>query len=162
MNKILVVVVLGGIALALFLALQGRGSNAPVANAVTSATQSQLAASAPASVASASVASAPVASAPVASAPVVPAQATAPHTDSATCARLADLCSTSDRPMDTSGCEKQLADARKLAGDGNLARTEQCLVDAKTCAAAQGCISGGVGMGAMGEFLKGLGSAMSH
>jgi hypothetical protein len=145
MNKILVVVALGGLALALFLALQGRGSNAPAANAVTSATPSQQVAS-------------PQATSPQAS---IAAQV-APPTESATCARLADLCSTSDHPMDTSGCEKQLADARKLAGDGNVVRTEQCLVDAKTCAAAQGCISGGVGMGAMGEFLKGLGSAMSH
>jgi hypothetical protein len=149
MNKILVVVVLGGIALALFLALQGRGSNAPAANAVTSATQSQQAASAQSQQVS-----------PQAS--VAAVQTAAPHTDSATCARLADLCSTSNGRMDTAGCEQQLADARKLAGDGNMARTEQCLVDAKTCAAAQGCISGGVGMGAMGEFLKGLGSAMSH
>jgi hypothetical protein len=80
----------------------------------------------------------------------------------AACARLSELCSSSGQPVDTGSCEKQLEDARKLAGDGNVARSEQCLVDAKTCAAAQGCITGGVGMGAMGEFLKGLGTAMSH
>ena len=54
------------------------------------------------------------------------------------------------------------ADARKMAGPGNVERSEQCLADAKTCAAATGCMSGGVGMGAMGEFLKGLGGALSR
>jgi len=97
--------------------------------------------------------------APVAPATTAPADVTA--TDTAACARLADLCSTSDQKVDAAGCLKELADARKMAGPGNVERSEQCLTDAKTCAAASGCMSGGVGMGAMGEFLKGLGGALS-
>jgi hypothetical protein len=100
-------------------------------------------------------------------APVVPTTpapadvAAASAADTVACARLADLCSTSDQKVDAAGCLKQLADARKMAGPGNVDRSEQCLTDAKTCAAASGCMSGGVGMGAMGEFLKGLGGALS-
>ena len=97
--------------------------------------------------------------APVAPAAAAPADVTV--ADTAACARLADLCSTSDQKVDAAGCLKQLADARKMAGAGNVERSEQCLGDAKTCAAASGCLSGGVGMGAMGEFLKGLGGALS-
>ncbi len=122
--------------------------------------------------AAAAATSAPVAStaAMVAPPPVntATAQATAPAAptsvvagDVAACARLADLCSTSDQKVDATDCQKQLADARKMAGAGNVDRSEQCLTEAKTCAAASGCLSGGVGMGAMGEFLKGLGGAMS-
>jgi hypothetical protein len=92
-------------------------------------------------------------------APATPASALAG--DVAACARLVDLCSTSDQKVDSTDCQKQLADARKMAGPGNVERSEQCLTDAKTCAAASGCLSGGVGMGAMGEFLKGLGGALS-
>ena len=93
-------------------------------------------------------------------APVVPTDVVA--SDTAACARLADLCSTSDQKVDSAQCQKQLTDARKMAGPGNVERSEQCLADAKTCAAATGCMSGGVGMGAMGEFLKGLGGALSR
>jgi len=106
----------------------------------------------------------------VAPPPVAPTTAPAPAPaaptnvvagDVAACARLADLCSTSDQRVDATDCQKQLTDARKMAGAGNVDRSEQCLTDAKTCAAASGCLSGGVGMGAMGEFLKGLGGALS-
>jgi hypothetical protein len=97
---------------------------------------------------------------PVVPAPVVPTDVVA--SDTAACARLSDLCSTSDQKVDPAQCQKQLTDARKMAGPANVERSEQCLADAKTCAAATGCMSGGVGMGAMGEFLKGLGGALSR
>ena len=97
---------------------------------------------------------------PPPAAPVVPTDVVA--SDTAACARLSDLCSTSDQKVDPAQCQKQLTDARKMAGPGNVERSEQCLADAKTCAAATGCMSGGVGMGAMGEFLKGLGGALSR
>jgi hypothetical protein len=82
--------------------------------------------------------------------------------DKTACAHLADVCSTSDEKVDPVACLKQLADARKMAGAANVDRSEQCMADAKTCAAASGCLSGGIGMGAMGEYLKGLGSALSR
>ena len=77
------------------------------------------------------------------------------------CARLGSLCSTTDQKVDTGECEKKLADARRVSGDGNVERSESCISEAKTCAAATGCLSGGIGVGALGEYLKGLGSALS-
>jgi hypothetical protein len=142
MNKILVVVVLGGILLALFLVLQGRKAG--------EATTASVAAP------STGIANA------VATTPATAAAPPPSVSDTTACARLAELCSTSDHAVDTSHCEKQLVDARKMYGEANVLRSEQCLGEAKTCAAATGCISGGMGMGAMGEFLKGLGNAMSH
>jgi hypothetical protein len=104
--------------------------------------------------------------APAATAPTIaPAPATPPMpmpmSDPAACARLADLCSTSDEKVDTDACVKKLGDARKMSGSNNVDRSELCLTEAKTCAAASGCLSGGVGVGAAGEFLKGLGAALS-
>jgi hypothetical protein len=93
---------------------------------------------------------------------VAAATAVAPATsDAAACARLAELCSTSDGKIDVAACESKLGDSRKLTGPGNVDRSKSCVAEAKTCAAATGCMSGGIGMGAMGEFLKGFGSALS-
>jgi hypothetical protein len=143
MKKILVVLALGGLLLVLFLFLQGRKAG--------DTTTASVAAS---STGAASALTTTPATAAATSAPLV--------TDATACARLSALCSTSDHAVDTAQCEKQLADARKMSGEANVVRSEQCLGDAKTCAAASGCLSGGVGMGAMGEFLKGLGTALSH
>ena len=104
---------------------------------------------------------APAAPSP-APAPAVPAPVDVAASDVTACARLADLCSTSDQKVEPASCQKQMADARKMAGSSNVDRSEQCMVDSKTCAAASGCLTGGVGMGAMGEYLKGLGGALSH
>jgi hypothetical protein len=111
--------------------------------------------------ATAAAASSAATTAPTPPQPAAVAPADVVAGDTAACARLADLCSTSDQKVDATSCQKQLADARKMAGAGNVERSEQCLADAKTCALATGCLSGGVGMGAMGEFLKGLGGALS-
>ena len=37
-----------------------------------------------------------------------------------------------------------------------------CVQESTTCAAATGCMLGGVGVGALGEMMKGLGSALSR
>jgi hypothetical protein len=102
--------------------------------------------------------------APAATATIAPSSTAAPLPpldDAASCSRLAALCSTSNEKVDPDECRKELADARKMAGAGNVEKSERCLAEANTCAAASGCLSGGVGMGAMGEFLKGLGAALS-
>jgi hypothetical protein len=143
-KKILLVAVLGGMLLAITLWGMGRSSSRASTGAPPGATTVALTAT--------------TAVAPPAAAPATPA----PMGDAASCARLADLCSTSDQKVDTDECEKKLADARKMSGPSNVDRSEVCLADAKSCAAASGCISGGIGMGATGEFLKGLGSALSH
>jgi hypothetical protein len=112
------------------------------------------------SVASAqATAAAPLAAATIAAAPA--GAVTPPTSDSAACARLAELCTTSEQKVDASECEKKLADGRKMSGAANVERSVSCIAEAKTCAAASGCVSGGIGMGAVGEFFKGLGSAMS-
>jgi hypothetical protein len=152
-KKIVVVVLLGGLVLTIFLVLQGKGKSEAIANDPAAATTAAPNAQAQAPAAQATVAPAPPAASPAA-APVT--------SDTDACKRLSDLCSTSDQHVDVGQCEKELADARKMSGANNVARSEQCIADAKTCAAATGCISGGVGMGAMGEFLKGFGSALSH
>jgi hypothetical protein len=92
-----------------------------------------------------------------------PTATTAPigANDAAACQRIVELCSTSEQKVDPAECEKKFADGRKIAGSANVERSLSCVAEAKTCAAASGCVSGGVGMGAIGEFLKGLGSALS-
>jgi hypothetical protein len=150
-KKILVVLLVGGLALALFLGYLRRETPANVAATAAAPTTAS-----PATAAAAQV------TAPAAAPASAPPVAGSGASDAAACERLADLCSTSDQKVDVSECEKQLSDAHKMAGAGNVARSEQCIADARTCAAATGCISGGVGMGAMGEFLKGFGSALSN
>jgi hypothetical protein len=142
MNKIVVVLLLGLGALAVIVGMQRRGAE--------QGTQ-------PASVVASTAAVSTVV-------PVTPPPAPPPvvASDSAACGRLADLCSTTGQRVDAASCQTQLADARKLSGDANVARSAQCITQASTCAAAMGCIQGGVGMGALGEYLKGLGSALSH
>lgn len=94
--------------------------------------------------------------------PTAAPAAVATPSDADTCARLATLCETSDQKVDVGECNRKLTDARKLSGPGNVDRADQCIADAKTCAAAAGCMSGTVGLGTVGEFLKGVGSALSH
>jgi hypothetical protein len=153
-KKILGVALIGG--LLLFFVLRyatsdGRSAIAPDPAAATASVAATTVAA---------VATPPTVPPPQPPSPVAPADLVA--SDVAACTRLADLCSTSDQKVDANSCQKQLAEARKMAGPGNVERSEQCLADAKTCAAASGCLSGGVGMGAMGEFLKGLGGALSR
>lgn len=153
MNKILGVAIVGG--LLLFLVVRYATGNHGAAIGPDPAASSASMATAAATVAP------PPVTANTAQAPAPAAPADSVAGDVTACARLADLCSTSDQKVDSADCQKQLADARKMAGAGNVERSEQCLSEAKTCAAASGCMSGGVGMGAMGEFLKGLGGALS-
>lgn len=77
------------------------------------------------------------------------------------CTRMVELCETepmSSKDMDE--CVMDMKKARKLAGDANFDRSVQCTNEAKSCAAAAGCFAGGVGMGAVGEMMKGFGSAL--
>jgi len=147
-KKVLLVGLLGGILLAITLWAMGRNKSDASAPTVPGA----------ATTVSATATAATTAVLPATASPAPPGA----MGDTAACARLADLCSTSDQKVDTGECEKKLGDARKMSGASNVDRSEVCLADAKTCAAASGCISGGIGLGATGEFLKGLGSALSR
>jgi hypothetical protein len=120
---------------------------------------------APVAAASAPPKAIPVAVVPTAPAPVaaIAMQGAAPGvTDELACGNLAELCSTSDQKVDSAECQKKLADSRKLSGSGNVDRATVCIAEARTCAAATGCLSGSIGVGALGEFFKGLGSALSN
>jgi hypothetical protein len=162
-KKILVVLLLGGLVLAVLLGVLRREKSDAIASDPAAATVAAAAPTAPAATAPAQTAAAtPVAAAPAPTAPAATSTAAPITSDTAACTRLSELCTTSNERVDVAECEKQLADARKMSGANNVARSEQCLADAHTCAAATGCISGGVGMGAMGEYLKGFGSALSH
>lgn len=149
-KKVLLVGLLGGTLLVITLWAMGRSKSGAASSASPAATTVSV-------TATPAMGAAP---------PAIPATAAATPPagigDTAACARLADLCSTSDQKVDTDECEKKLGDARKMSGAGNVDRSEACLADAKTCAAASGCMSGGIGMGAAGEYLKGLGQALSR
>jgi len=152
-KKIVGVAALGALLLAVFLWICRRSPNDPPA-------AGEAPALAP-STSAAAVASPPVSASAIAPDPASAIGATQAANDKAACARLADFCSTSREKVDVAECETKLADSRKLSGAGNVDRSETCIAEARTCAAATGCISGGVGVGAMGEFLKGVGSALS-
>lgn len=79
------------------------------------------------------------------------------------CTRLSELCSTEEaKPKDFDECVDDMKSARKLAGDANFERAAKCAEEQKSCAAAAGCYAGGVGMGAVGEMMKGFGTALSR
>src|SRR5262245_51272418 len=141
MKKILGVAFIGGLLVALLIVMLRREKNEIRSEEAAVATASAVATTA----------------APVDLKTASPSAARTDVSDAATCKRVAELCTTSDQKVDASDCEKKLADARKMSGSSNVERSEKCVLEANTCAAASGCISGGVGMGAMGEFLKGLG-----
>ncbi len=143
MQKILLVALLGGLMLGIFLYARRDPGSASAAPGVVSAPPP------------------PAPQAPVAPAPASP-PAVADPSDADVCKRLADLCSTSTQRVDAEQCGRDLADARKVSGPASVQRSEQCVAGATTCAAATGCLSGGVGMGALGEYLKGFGAALSR
>jgi hypothetical protein len=77
------------------------------------------------------------------------------------CAKLHDLCGGDADAKSLAECTDSLERTRKLAGDAGWNRSMACIDESSSCAAATGCLMGGVGVGAMGEFMKGFGSALS-
>ena len=51
---------------------------------------------------------------------------------------------------------------RKVAGDAAFEKSAKCIDESSSCAAAMGCLAGGVGMGAVGEMMKGFGTAVTR
>jgi hypothetical protein len=95
---------------------------------------------------------------------VVAKGAGAPATPEAkTCAKLKDLCSVDDTSrIDVEKCEADLKKTEKLVGEPSVQRSMKCIDESKSCMAASGCMMGGVGMGALGEMMKGFGTAISQ
>lgn len=78
------------------------------------------------------------------------------------CTKMASLCgSESNELKDLDQCASDLKSMRKFAGETAFERSTKCLEEANSCAAATGCWVGGVGVGALGETLKGIGTALS-
>jgi hypothetical protein len=79
------------------------------------------------------------------------------------CQDMQRLCSTEEPSQkDLNECVDGMKKLRKLSGDASFERSRACLAESSSCAAAAGCMGGGVGMGAMGEMMKGFGSALSR
>jgi hypothetical protein len=78
------------------------------------------------------------------------------------CVRMAELCGREDaKSEDFDKCVDDMKSAKKMAGEPSFKRSLECIDESKTCAAAAGCWAGGVGMGAVGEMMKGFGSALT-
>jgi hypothetical protein len=77
------------------------------------------------------------------------------------CVRMHDLCGGDWSAKDMSECTDSLERMKKISGDASFQKSMKCVDDSNSCAAAAGCMAGGVGVGAMGEFLKGFGEALT-
>jgi hypothetical protein len=77
------------------------------------------------------------------------------------CVHVGELCGNAADVEQLEKCADGFQKARKAAGDPAVERSLRCIEESKTCAAVAGCTVGGIGVGAMGEFLKGFGSALS-
>lgn len=78
------------------------------------------------------------------------------------CTKLADLCPSKEPKKSLESCVEDWNDMRKVAGAPAVDRSIACIDEATTCTAAAGCIAGGVGVGTLGEMMKGFGSALSR
>jgi|SRR5579883_1202037 hypothetical protein len=77
------------------------------------------------------------------------------------CIHIGEMCGESWDAKKLDDCTKSMKDARKMSGDAPVERSLQCIEESKTCMAAEGCLAGGVGVGAFGELLKGFGNALT-
>ena len=81
------------------------------------------------------------------------------HPEVAACSRVASLCADADA---RGSCDRAFGAILK-AGPEAAQGSARCVSEAQSCAAATGCLVGGVGgaaAGAAGEFLKGLGKSL--
>lgn len=77
------------------------------------------------------------------------------------CTKMADLCSADFSPKDFDACVTDLEKVKKAVGPRPYERSMTCVSEAESCAAITGCWVGGAGVGAMGEMIKGFGSALT-
>jgi len=80
-----------------------------------------------------------------------------------TCVKLGELCGPTDKSQEKlDACIDGLEQAKKVSGVPAVERSMACVQESNTCAAASGCMMGGIGVGAVGELMKGVGSALSR
>ncbi len=77
------------------------------------------------------------------------------------CIKMGELCATESGAKDFDQCVDGMKKLRKMGGDAAFERSQKCIDESNSCAAVSGCMMGGVGVGAMGELVKGFGNAMS-
>lgn len=77
------------------------------------------------------------------------------------CVRLGELCGEDTSKEKRESCVDDMQKMRKMSGDAAFERSLSCVAESKSCGAAGGCMMGGVGMGTLGEVLKGFGTALS-
>jgi hypothetical protein len=77
------------------------------------------------------------------------------------CVRMADLCGSEPSVKDLDQCVDGMKKLRKMSGDAAFERSEKCVAEANSCAAASGCMMGGAGVGTLGQMMKGFGDALS-
>lgn len=78
------------------------------------------------------------------------------------CTKLADVCPVKEKTVSSfDTCVEKMEDLRKVSGQASFDRSERCVAESTSCAAAAGCLTGGIGMGAVGEYMKGFGTALS-
>jgi hypothetical protein len=80
------------------------------------------------------------------------------------CARVGELCASEHEGSreDLDRCVDGMQQAKKIAGPKSVDQSVQCINEATTCGKAMGCVMGGVGIGAMKEFVKGVGDAVTR
>ena len=77
------------------------------------------------------------------------------------CIKMGEVCASEAGAKDFDQCVDGMKKLRKMSGDHSFERSQKCIEESTTCAAASGCMMGGVGVGALGELMKGFGTAMS-
>lgn len=93
---------------------------------------------------------------------VAKASGVAATPEAKTCIKLGELCGAEKSGEKLDQCVDGLNQAKKMSGEPAVQRSMQCVQESTTCMAATGCMMGGVGMGALGEMMKGFGSAISR
>ncbi len=76
------------------------------------------------------------------------------------CVRLGELCGADPSKETRQSCVEDMQKMRKMSGDAAFERSQSCVAESKSCGAASGCMMGGVGVGTLGEVLKGFGTAL--
>ena len=74
------------------------------------------------------------------------------------CARLAELCGDKS---DVDRCEHDFADLKNNASPETIAKLDQCVADAKSCAEGGGCVVG-TGVNVFGDLVKQFGRGMGR
>jgi hypothetical protein len=78
-----------------------------------------------------------------------------------TCTKIGELCGAKPSAKDFDQCVEDMEQMHKMSGDPGFTRSAQCIEESKSCAAVAGCLGGGIGVSAVGEMMKGFGTALS-